>query len=183
MSLQPLITGQTIKIDNHHRGKPIDWEKDDVHIHKETNSGERQEFTIKLSINSNKKYTVMDKHNTHEIPNRIRKEIEKALENAKTREQFIRDLLDWLKNSSQQDIGEKAEETLERLAKHFKLHWTNEEIKRYIDGALVSLTRVYKNEHEKEFYMKIIKQRNSKEATLEIGENSGRAKETNRIGR
>jgi hypothetical protein len=189
MSLQALIKEQFIIIDNgHQRGTnlPIEWEKRDIHIDKHTNfkiNGKLQRFTIKLPINSDRRYTIMGMRNTHEIPKRVRKEVEKALEDVQTRASFVEDLVVRLKEASLHGIGEKAEETLERLAKHFELHWTNEEIKRYIGGTLVSVTRIYKNEDNKEFYEKITKPKNSEKATLEIGENSGYAKKANRIGR
>jgi hypothetical protein len=187
MSLQPLITGQVLKIDNNHQrgtNTPVDWGKGDIHIDKHTNfkvNGKLQRLIIKLPIDSDRKCTITGKHNTHEIPRKIRKEVEEALGDANIRAPFVRSLIECLKEASLHGIEEKAGEALDHLAKHFELHWTGEEIKRYIDDALVSLTRVYKNKNE--FYEKITKQKNSEKVTFEIGENSGRAKETNRIGR
>lgn len=191
MSLQPLINGQILKIDNHYQGNniPIDWKKGDIHIHKETIfkiKGKRQKLIIRLPINSDKKYSITGRGNTHEIPRKLKKEVEEVLENANTRAMFIEDLIDCLKNFSQDGTREKTEKALERLAKHFDLRWTGEEIKRYIDDTLVSHTRVYKSNdknNRKEFYEKITKSKQSEKVTFEIGENSGYAKETNRIGR
>jgi hypothetical protein len=189
MSLQPLITGQVLRIDNNHQrgtNTSVDWGKGDIHIDKYTNfkvNGKLQRFIIKLPINSDREYTIKGIKNTHVIPERIKKEVAKALGNANIRTPLVWSLIECLKEASLHGIEEKAGEALDHLAKHFELHWTGEEIKRYISAALVSHTKVYKSNDNKEFYEKITKQKNSGKATLEIGENSGYAKKTNRIGR
>jgi hypothetical protein len=185
MSLQALIKDQVIKIKSQ-SGALIDWEKREVCIYKETNSkinGKRQKFKIILPIDFDEIPKVVSKHNTHEVIERIEKEVENAFENAAKRGLFIADLADLLRGFSQHDIEKRTEEMLERLAKYFELEWTHEEIKRYVDDALVLYIRVYKNKTKQEYYIRIEQEKKSGNITLEIGENSGHAKEANRMGR
>lgn len=47
MALYSLIENQTIRIDNHHCGLPISWERS-LHIHKEMNEGSKSSLDFRL---------------------------------------------------------------------------------------------------------------------------------------
>ncbi|NGM72763.1 hypothetical protein [Sphingobacterium sp. SGL-16] len=179
MSLESLIQGQVIIIDDHKRGagevKNFDNQQNDVHIDKETNfpiNGKRQKLKIRIPINSDKPIKVENKRKEIDIPSQLNREIKKAFENKKTRENFIRDVLETLKNyESNLNSEEKAIKVLERLSKHFNMEWDEETIKQYRDDVLLAYTQFYTDEEGRRFFIKLDKEK------MTIGENSGYAKQ------
>ena len=90
MALKELIENQTIKIDDHKRGnreiKNWDNARSDIHIDKTTNfplNGKRQKVRIKIPINSDRPISIENERHqeVNEIPNRLKREIQQALEN------------------------------------------------------------------------------------------------------
>lgn len=179
MSLESLIHDQIIIIDDHKRGtgeiKNFDNQQNDVHIDKETSypiNGKRQKLKIRIPINSDKPIKVENKRKEIDIPSQLNKEIRKAFENKKTRESFIKDVLETLRHyESTLNSEEKAIKVLERLSKHFNLDWDEETIKRYRDDVLLAYTQFYTDEKGRRFFIKLDKEK------ITIGENSGYAKQ------
>jgi len=167
MSLKPLIKNQTLIIDDHKRGareqKNWDSNTSDIHIDKKTKyklDGKLQEVRIRIPINSNKPISVTSRNKNIPPPQKLVKEIKKAFSNKDIREKFIRDLVDILDNfSSNLDSLEKARVTLERIAKHFGLKWTKQEIDNYLKNSLIKLIRIYEDEEGKQYYIEIDKKK------------------------
>jgi len=168
MSLKQLIQNQTIIIDDHKWGtrEEKNWDKkdSDIHIDKRTKypvNGKKQEIRIKIPINSEKeiKVTTKGKRNV-DIPKKLEKEIRKALSNKKKRTAFIRDLIPILKNfKSNLDSVEKARETLDRIAKHFDLDWTGQEIENFLKESLIEYIQIYRDANGEQYYIQLDKQK------------------------
>jgi len=166
MSLKPLIQNQTLIIDDHKRGareeKNWDNKKYDVHIDKKTKysiDGKKQEVRIKIPINSDKKIEIYNaKNKKHKIPRRLEKEIIEAFSKKEIRSAFIKDIVKVLDNfSSNLDSIEKARETLERIAKHFGLKWSGQEIDNFLKDALIELICIYSDVDGEQYYIKLDK--------------------------
>jgi molecular chaperone GrpE (heat shock protein) len=164
MSLKPLIKNQTIIIDDHSRnGEMKNWDDDkkDVHIHKNTKTkieGKKSNLTIKIPINSGRKISISNKNsnNFDKIPRKLKKEIQKAFENKKKREAFIKDLIDVLKNfSSILDNEEKVKEAMRKISKHFDLDRTRQNIREYLDDSLMSFTQFFTDSDKKQYFITI----------------------------
>lgn len=135
--LKPLIEGQAIRIDSHHRDDRTDvlWDNPnkDIHIHKTTNikyEGEYQSITIRIPINTNKAFSVENKKGTlADIPRKLKKEIRNTLENIESRQLFVDSLLPVLKNyKSILDDKSKVMTTMEKIAYTFGLPWNKDEV-------------------------------------------------------
>lgn len=123
MSLKPLIKDQTIRIDDHLQdGRvPHRWDDDrDIHIDKTTNSG-KDKVRIKIPLNSDREITVTNaKEKIDGIPRKIRKEITKALSNKKIREEFVRSVLEVVRDfGANIENKEHAKQIVDRISKHF----------------------------------------------------------------
>jgi len=179
MSLKNLIADQTIIIDDHKRGtgeiKDFDLSENDVHIDKETNfpiDGKRQKLKIRIPINSDKPIKIENKRGQIPIPSQLNKEIKRAFENEKVRNDFIRDVLETLMNyQSALNSEEKAVKILERLSKHFDLNWNEEIVTKYKDQVLLAYTQFYTDERKRRFFIKLDRDK------ITIGENNGYAKQ------
>lgn len=176
MGLKALIKNQTIIIDDHKRGagEVKDWDDPsaDVHIDKSTNfpvDGKRQKLRIKIPINSNRELTIENarggKLNT--IPKQLRREIERAFENQKTRESFISEVVNILKDFptilSNED---RVRQILNNLSKHFGLQWTEEKITDYSKGVLRVYTEIYTDTEGDEYSITVDKEK------IKIGQNN-----------
>ncbi|MEI7489411.1 MAG: hypothetical protein WCJ72_18750 [Chryseobacterium sp.] len=186
MALKNLIQNQTIIIDDHKRGareiKNWDDSSNDIHIDKITNyplSGERQRLRLKIPINSKRSIKIENaKGKNIEIPKKLEKEIKAAFSDENIRNNFIKDLIDILRNySSILSNEEKAHNALANLAENFGLNWTKEKIANYIESALKNYTEVYNDKEGNEFFFKI------GEKQIEIGQNNGYAKQFRKINR
>tara|TARA_B100001964_G_scaffold13683_2_gene14228 strand:+ start:4577 stop:5152 length:576 start_codon:yes stop_codon:yes gene_type:complete len=165
MSLKPLIKNQSLIIDDHSQGNREinDWDNKnkDVHIHKNTRTkieGKKSNLTIKIPINSGRKISISNKNsnNFDKIPRKLKKEIQKAFENKKKREAFIKDLIDVLKNfSSILDNEEKVKEAMRKISKHFDLDRTRQNIREYLDDSLMSFTQFFTDSDKKQYFITI----------------------------
>lgn len=179
MALKNLIENQIIIIDDHKRGtkeiKDFDNLENDVHIDKETNykiDGKRQKVKIRIPLNSDNPIKVESRNKKIEIPNQLNKEIKKAFENKKTRESFIKDVLETLADyASVLNSEEKAVKVIERISKHFDLQWDNETIVKYKDEVLSTYTQFFTDEKNRRFFIKLDKEK------ITIAENRGYAKQ------
>lgn len=187
MSLKGLIDNQTIIIDDHKRGsrevKDWDDEKNDVHIDKTTNfplNGKRQKVRIRIPINSQRPIKIENakKGSIDEIPSQLQREIKKAFENNKKRNEFIAEVVNVLKDfKTSLSSEQRAKQILENLASHFDLNWNGEKITAYIEDILTSYTEVFEDKEGKTFFAKIDQDK------IEIGQNSGYAKQFKKINR
>lgn len=179
MALKNLIEDQTIIIDDHKRGaseiKNFDNPENDVHIDKETNyriDGKRQKIKIRIPVNSNNPIKIENRLGKIPIPNKLNKEIKKALEDKKTREDFIKDVIETLVDyKSILRSEEKATMVLKRLSKHFDLNWDDETIKQYRDDVLSSYTQFFTDDKNKKFFIKLDKDK------ITIAQNNGYSKQ------
>ncbi len=86
----------------------------------------------------------------------MKKEIQKAFENKKKREAFIKDLIDVLKNfSSILDNEEKVKEAMRKISKHFDLDRTRQNIREYLDDSLMSFTQFFTDSDKKQYFITI----------------------------
>jgi len=162
MSIKKLIDNQTIIIDDHKRGsgEVKNWNDsaNDVHIDKSTNlriDGRYQKVRIRIPINSERPVKIENSRNESidSIPKKIIKEIKEAFEDKETRDRFIKDLIDTLRNFGEiLENEERVRQTLERLSKHFDLKWTTEKITSYINNTLQTYTEIYNDETGNEFF-------------------------------
>lgn len=152
MALKNLIERQTVTIDDHKRGcrEIKDWDNlaNDIHIHKETNykiEGVVQKVTIKIPINSDKKIKIESvKKDLKEIPNKLKKEIQQAFEDKETRDSFIKDVVNHIKNFETNLEDEKrVQQVLSNISKHFDLKWTEEKIATYTNNVLTRYIQKY----------------------------------------
>ena len=95
--IKKLINNQVIRIDNHLRNVPNDFndKKQEVHIHKEFREYPNQknnDVYIKIPLNSKKKISISPK-----VSDRILKEIRDVLDDSETREKFINEVCKVLK--------------------------------------------------------------------------------------
>lgn len=130
MSLNPLIKGQTIRIDAHQRGTTSidEWDNrtTDIHMDKRTNTkldGKPVEAILRIPLNSEREVScVVKKVQNSATAKRISKEVHRAFSDTKVRRDFIYDLLDCLDNyPSKFTSTQKAERALQKLADHFGL--------------------------------------------------------------
>lgn len=186
MALKGLIKNQTIRIDDHHWGnreqKNWDDSSKDIHIDKSTNTkvnGKRQKLQIRIPINSERPIKIGNKNGQIEsIPKSIEREIKHALEDKETREAFIGDLLNTLKEfPSSLDNEKRAKDILDRLSKHFGLEWTGDKITKYAKDLLKYYGQTYTDEKGFSYFLTIDKQK------IEIGQNNGYARYFKRLSR
>ena len=86
-----LLKGQTIRIDNHHRGVQNVWDdKYDIHLHKMSNN-KNEDYDIKINLNREQDKTVLDK-----LPAKIRKEVKKATSNQEILNNFYEEVYKYL---------------------------------------------------------------------------------------
>jgi len=185
MSLKSLINNQTIIIDDHKRGNQEikDWDSPsaDIHIDKKTKypiEGKKQEVRIRLPINSDRPFKIEGKGKTRlsDIPNQLRREIQQAFDNRKTREEFIIDIVQILQNyDTILDNEQRVEQVLRRLSRHFDLQWTDDKIATYRNNVLELYTQNYTDDDNRSFFITVDKQK------IKIGENNGHARHQRNI--
>ncbi len=175
MALRNLIENQTIRIDDHKRGsgevKNWDDQSADIHIDKETHfpiDGKPQKVRIRIPINSDRVLRIEQKNKTlGKIPTKLKKEIQEAFQNISRRDDFIKDMVEVIKNfHTVLESKEQVKQTLERISKHFDLKWYGNELDdlvEYIDRELISYTRNY-FDNGKQYSIKVDK------THIEIGE-------------
>ena len=90
-TLAGLLKGQTIRIDNHHRGVQNVWDdKYDIHLHKICNN-KNVDYDIKINLNRKQDESVLDK-----LPSKIRKEVMKATSNPEILNNFYEGVYKYL---------------------------------------------------------------------------------------
>ena len=177
MALKGLIEKQTIIIDDHKRGsrevKNWDDSSADVHIDKTTNypvNGERQNIRIKVPINSERPLKIENakKKQLDDIPRQLRKEIQNAFEDKQKRENFIKDIVEHIKNfNTILESKTRVKQVMSNISKHFDLEWTEKEIVTYINDVLELYTQNYTDNKGRKFAITVDKEK------IIIGENDG----------
>lgn len=90
-TLTGLLKGQTIRIDNHHKGVQNVWnDKYDIHLHKQPNN-KNVDYDIKINLNRKQDKSVMDN-----LPPKIRKEVKKATSNPEILNNFYEEVYKYL---------------------------------------------------------------------------------------
>ncbi len=164
MSFKPLINHQSLSLDDHYRGtgemKDFDKQSIDVHIEKKTKykiNGKPTTIIIKIPINSDREITIKIKGKKQNyIPKRLEKEIKDALSEPKKLKQLAKDLMKTLKNykSEKSDI-EKLRDSLDRIAKHFDLEWTGQEVINRFDSEIIHFIRVFHDDKRELYYIEL----------------------------
>lgn len=142
--MKRLIKGQTIMIDDHHRGQVLanfDDPNADIHLDKKANDGQ---YRIRVPLNSNRPVTVERKggrRNIDEIPQNIVREVQSSFEDAVKRDEFVKWIISELKNFPYRDQNRendrnrdinKAFGALRRISQHFGLGWSNRNVRCFI---------------------------------------------------
>lgn len=179
MNLITLIKNQSIRIDDHQRGnresKNWDDSTKDIHIDKTTNSrlnGIRQKIRIRVPINSDRDIIIEDGRGqrVENIPKRLEREIKDAFSNKKVREDFMRDVMNILRNySTTLDDKRKIQSVLANLSRHFNLEWSDETIEIYAKDILEVYIQMY-NYRNKLYYIRLDRE------GIQIAQNSGYSK-------
>lgn len=162
MSLQSLIKGQTIKIDDHRRGcrEQKLWEDKsaDIHLHKETNdTKDSKAVSIKIPLNNLERPVYIENTRRHKkqetVPAPLRKEIENALNNKKLREKFLKDVVKRLDdyqwpygNASHEVFQKEIKKLAEHIAKGFGLTLTEETMELWSNVKLERFTQILTND-------------------------------------
>lgn len=90
-TLTGLLKGQTIRIDNHHRGVQNVWDdKYDIHLHKMSNN-KNEDYDIKINLNRKQDESVLNN-----LPPKIRKEVKKATSNPDILNNFYEEVYKYL---------------------------------------------------------------------------------------
>jgi len=111
------------------------------------------------------------KREIKEVPGQLRREIQKAFDDKQTRENFITDVIDILKNyDTILNSEERVEQVLTTLSKHFDLKWKRDKIATYRNDILELYTRNYADQTGRHFYITIDKKK------IKIAENNGYAR-------
>ena len=173
MSLKPILDRQTIKVDNHQWGTalPNDWKdkNQDIHIDKTNKSyklnGKSVTVRIKIPINSDRPISCTVNGKKNDVPQGLLTEIKSVLSDKEERQPFIDDLVDIIKNYDKTLANkENASSALNRLAKHFDIEWTKDEITTYLNNKLKAITHIYKDENSKLYFI------NFNELNIKLGE-------------
>jgi hypothetical protein len=100
MSLTPLLNSETLTIDNHHAGGPIDIDDSGLHIHKRFNKNAKRRGSIDVIIPLDGREPVVrkDKKKQNSDDEYIISEINRAFKNEKIRAGFALSLQEKLKN-------------------------------------------------------------------------------------
>ena len=166
MSLKPLIRKQKLRIDDHKRGagEIKDWNDPsaDIHLDKETYlpiGGQIQNVRIKIPLNSDSDISIKNnKKQNDEIPRKLLREIKDALKDKKARQDFVEDIVNVLKDyeSALSDIN-NLRKSVEKIARHFDLGWSDTEITARVNGAIESLTKYYTDNENKRYFIRFDK--------------------------
>lgn len=149
--MRRLIRNQEIRIDNHHRGDGTRKNWDDkskvVHIDKFClKDKEKYRFEVPINIS----YPITFKSTN--VPSKIQTEIQNAFLNQKTRTQFIKELIDTLKNyDSILSDAERTIDAIRRISTFFNLKWNDKEICKHIDAARQKYNVTFSEKGEKFF--------------------------------
>lgn len=110
-----LLKGQTIQIDNHHRGVQNVWDsKYDIHLHKLSNN-KNVDYDIKINLNHEP-----DENALSSLPAKIRKDIKKAASNKETLTNFYENVYMYLTENFSWNGDEEAEKkVMNNIAKAF----------------------------------------------------------------
>jgi hypothetical protein len=174
MSLKPILDRQIIKVDNHQWGTnlPNDWKdkNQDVHIDKTTKNykleGKPLTVRIKIPINSDRPITcLINGKKSNNIPQGLLNEIQSILSDKQARQPFVDDLVDTIKNYDKiMATKENASKALNRLAKHFELEWTEDEITTYLNNKLKAITHIFRDNASKQYFI------NFNQQNIKLGE-------------
>jgi hypothetical protein len=166
MNLKKLINNQTISVDDHKWGngeiKEWDLESTDIHLEKKTKTridGEYRTVTIKVPLNSDRPIKIenKEKHESLEdVPRRLKKEIKAAFANETKRENFIKDLILVLKDfHSILGTMSNARQALLRIAKHFEIDLTYENMIKSFDDVIQRYTESFEDKDGIKYYMTV----------------------------
>lgn len=123
MGIKNLIKNQKIEIDAHHRGDGTanSWDSpNEVHLEKKCKSN-KDSYNIKIPLNSNNPVTINRKDN-QTVPSSIKKEVENALKDPQTRQEFVNNVLNAIEAySSNLPDDVKARQAIGYIRKAFNL--------------------------------------------------------------
>lgn len=164
MSLKPLIKKQKLRIDDHKwgTGEIKDWNDrtSDIHLDKETYypiEGKPQSVQIKIPLNSDNDISITNNRNkVEEIPRKLKREIQDAFRDKKTRQAFVDDLVEVLKDyKSALSSMKNVRECVGKIARHFDLDWSDSEMRVLVEKSLLKFTRYYTDEEGDRYFISI----------------------------
>lgn len=91
MEITPLLKCQTLRIENHVNGSPLEWNKS-IHLHKTFNSKCFRNASVRIHINKNDVCFVQE-NLPEEIKKKVISEVKKAFKKRKTRMTLIKDVM------------------------------------------------------------------------------------------
>ena len=154
MNVSPLIKGQKVGIDPHKLGVSVDWDDptSDIHLHKETdgkNTKKKEKYEIKIPLNlndSNREITVKWDNNTNqEIPQQIKKEVQKAFKDKTITAAFVKDVVEAVKNYNDKTKTQehRARQAMGNIKKAFGLDIPRATIKGWIRNSLKLYSQLF----------------------------------------
>ena len=100
MGLSKLIDNQTISIDNHHAGMTIRADDKGLHIHKTINGQSKKgKIEIRIPLNGNEEIDFSNFRGNKFLTSKLRKEIIEALEDKARVQNFVTEVLNWIKEN------------------------------------------------------------------------------------
>jgi hypothetical protein len=141
--MKKLLDNQEIRIDNHHPATPLDWQKDDIHLHKRSLGKRKNDdryYDIRVSLN--RQWTCSQNN----IPDKLREEIKECFENSQKREQFVKDITSSLNDLYDRKLTkfQRINQAMGNIRKAFDLSYPRAEIKGWIRKSL----KMYISIHE-----------------------------------
>lgn len=123
MALKELINNQTIRIDNHNRGVPLEWEKR-LHIHKYMDEGSKSNIGVEIYFADDKPLVFSQEKGVE--TRRLQKEIRKAFSDSVIRKKFILSFYEEITpiiecNRAASDMRRVAKRAARRIAEQFDL--------------------------------------------------------------
>ena len=157
--MKNLINGQSIRIDNHHRGDGSEFElKNNVHIHKVMNSDRYNGAEILIPLNETQDLIFKKiKGRDNIVKKQIVNEINKAFKDKRKRTEFVKYIFKRIEGFSNDTLSSNISNFIKgakSLAKHFDLE---EEIikttKNLIKDKIKSYTTLHKDKHGNKYYI------------------------------
>lgn len=139
--MRKLITGQTIRVDNHKSGtgEPVEWGQG-IHLDKTINNKKGKSVRFKIYLDSDRKIEFVGNSNDKDrrfIINEVTRVLERSLSK---RKEFVEDMIREIDRFSQtmlpKDRRQNLRDGANRIAKHFQLSRFEVEIENNVDRCL-----------------------------------------------
>lgn len=155
--MKRLISGQSLRIDNHHRGQQVIGTRG-LHIHKVMNNDNYNGAEVLIPLYPNSEIEFRKIKGSNSIQDRIKNEIKSAFKDRKTRDEFVKYTLNKIESYSQNlSYQERINSLIEgaiSLASHFDLIASFRQISiKVIQDKIISYTSQHKDENGNTIYI------------------------------